>query len=51
MDPVAEGKRVYAIAENKVDEFFMKNKFTVVILSGVAVALVVFFTKATFLCA
>ena len=40
----------YAVAESKVDEFFMKNKFTVVILTGAAVALATFFIRATFFC-
>lgn len=46
-DKVAAG---YAVAESKVDEFFMKNKFTVVILSGVAFALVTLFIRATAFC-
>lgn len=50
VNPVEEGKRVYAIAESRVDEFFMKNKFTVVILSGVAFALATLFIRATAFC-
>jgi len=53
MDPKDVVEKVtsgYATAESKVDEFFMKNKFTVVILSGVAFALATLFIKATVLC-
>lgn len=50
MDPVNTVKEGYAVAESKVDEFFMKNKFTVVILSGAAFALATFFIKATLFC-
>lgn len=50
MDPINNVKEGYAVAESKVDEFFMKNKFTVVILSGVAFALTTLFIKATLLC-
>ena len=35
---VAEGKRLYGIAEGEVDGWFAKNKYTVLILAGVAIA-------------
>jgi len=38
VDFVGEG---YAKAESEVDGFFVRNKYTVLILSGVALALVV----------
>lgn len=52
-DAVEEGKRVYGIAETKVDSWFARNKYTVVILTAVALALVAgayFGLKSTFLC-
>ena len=57
MDPkdvVNEGKRVYGVAEGKVDGWFASNKFTIVILTAVAIALVAgayFGLKSTFFCA
>lgn len=49
-NPINTVKEGYAVAESKVDEFFMKNKFTVVILSGVAFALATLFIRATVFC-
>jgi hypothetical protein len=39
---VDDAKKVYNVAESEVDGFFVRNKYTVLILSAVAVALVVF---------
>jgi hypothetical protein len=41
-DAVNEVKKVYNVAESEVDGFFVRNKYTVLILSAVAIALVVF---------
>jgi hypothetical protein len=45
---VDQVKDYYDTAEAKVDGFFAKNKYTVVILTGVAVTLVVLFFAAVF---
>lgn len=56
MDPkdgINEGKRLYGIAETKVDSWFARNKYTVLILTMVALALVAgayFSLKSTFFC-
>jgi hypothetical protein len=39
---VEDAEKAYNVAESKVDGFFVRNKYTVLILSTVAVALVVF---------
>jgi hypothetical protein len=39
---VGDAEKVYNVAEAEVDGFFVRNKYTVLILSAVAIALVVF---------
>lgn len=50
MNPIEKGKKVYGVAEGEVDNFFSRNPYTVLILTGVAVALVTLTVKTLFFC-
>lgn len=50
MNPIKEGEELYGEAEKKVDGFFVRNPYTVLILTAVAVALVTLTVKTLFFC-